>query len=58
MINFLNGYKTYIVGALSILLGIVNGDMTLIMVGLTAFGLRSGIASGFKQMGVGVKKKK
>lgn len=43
ILSFLSGKKTYIVGILSIVLGILNGDTELIMTGLAAMTLRAGI---------------
>jgi len=39
----LEGKKTYIIGILTIFLGIVSEDTQLIMIGLTSMGLRHGI---------------
>ena len=36
----LNGYKTYLVGILSIALGVYYSNMELVMLGLAAMGLR------------------
>ena len=42
--NFLSGYKTYIVGALMIALGLLTGDNTLVLEGIGLMTLRGGIA--------------
>lgn len=44
ILNFLSGKKTYIVGALTIILGLLNGDNALVLQGLSVITLRSGIA--------------
>lgn len=41
---WLSGYKTYIVGAAMIILGIYNSDMKMVMEGLGLITLRQGIA--------------
>jgi hypothetical protein len=41
--SFLKGKKTIAVSILSILLGILNGDTELIMIGLVGLGLRDAI---------------
>jgi hypothetical protein len=43
--DFLKGKKTYIVGTLTIVLGVLNGDNALILQGLAMFTLRSAIAN-------------
>lgn len=48
ILNFLKGKKSYIVGILTIILGILNGDTETIMLGLTAITLRAGITSSTK----------
>lgn len=46
IIAFLSGKKTYIIGILTVILGILQGNETLILQGITAICLRAGIASG------------
>ena len=41
----LQGKKSYIVGALTIILGLLNGDNAMILQGLSVITLRAGIAS-------------
>lgn len=43
MFNLLAGYKTYIVGALMIVLGLLQGDNQMILEGLGFITLRIGI---------------
>jgi hypothetical protein len=52
MINFLNGFKTYIIGGLTVAWGIyqitkgnVEQGINSISIGLAAVGLRSGVAA-------------
>lgn len=42
--NFLKGKKTYLVAILMIVLGILNGDNTLILEGVSFMTLRAGIS--------------
>ena len=44
ILEFLKGKKAYIVGLLSIILGIMQGDQNLILSGLGVLTLRAGIA--------------
>lgn len=44
IIEALRGKKTYIVGALMILLGLIQGDNTLVLEGLGFMTVRAGIA--------------
>lgn len=44
VIEALSGKKTYIVGILTILLGTLNGDMQMVLTGLTALTLRAAVA--------------
>ena len=44
MIQFLSGKKTYIVGALTIILGLLTGDNAMVLQGLSVITLRAGIA--------------
>ena len=44
MINFFSGKKTYIVGALTVILGFLNNDMQMVTTGLLALTMRAGIA--------------
>lgn len=45
IIEFLKGKKTYIIGILSIILGLLNGDNQLIMTGFGLMTLRAGITN-------------
>ncbi|MDA3837239.1 MAG: hypothetical protein PF542_06485 [Nanoarchaeota archaeon] len=47
-LRFLNGYKTYFVGALMIILGIIQSDNELILQGIGLMTIRKGIA-GYKK---------
>ena len=42
-LNFLKGKKTYIVGALMVALGLLNGDNTIVLEGLAFITMRAGI---------------
>lgn len=44
IIKFFSGKKSYIVGALTIVLGFLNWDITMVMTGLGIMTLRAGIA--------------
>ena len=44
ILDFFRGKKTYLVGALMILLGILQGDNTLILEGLGFWTIRAGVA--------------
>jgi hypothetical protein len=44
IIEFLKGNKTYIVGVLMILLGLLQGDNNLLLQGISVITLRAGIA--------------
>ena len=44
IIDFLSGKKTYIVGILTIILGLLNGDTQMVMTGLGLITLRAGVA--------------
>jgi len=44
MIQFLSGKKAYIVGALMVILGLLQGDQTLLLQGLAVITTRSAIA--------------
>ena len=44
MIEFLEGKKAYIVGVLTVVLGLLNNDTQLILQGLSVITLRAGIA--------------
>lgn len=44
VITFLSGKKSYIVGCLMIILGLLNGDNQLILEGLAIISLRAGIS--------------
>ncbi len=44
LINFLKGKKSYIVGALTIIIGLINGDMEMIMAGLAMMTIRGAIS--------------
>lgn len=52
ILNFLKGKKTYVVGTLMILLGLIQGDNNLVLEGLGLITLRSGVSN------IGVKAKK
>lgn len=41
--NFLSGKKTYIVAALTVILGLLNGDTQMVLTGLGLFSLRNAI---------------
>jgi hypothetical protein len=43
--NFLAGKKTYVVAALMVVLGLVQGDMQMVLNGLGFAGLRLGVAN-------------
>lgn len=43
-----DGYKTYVVGALMILLGIYNSDNQMILEGIGLISLRRGVATDLK----------
>lgn len=44
IISFLSGKKTFIVGILTIVLGLLNGDNALVLQGLSVMTLRSAIS--------------
>lgn len=44
LITFLSGKKSYIVGILTVILGLLNGDTNMVMTGLGIITLRAGIA--------------
>lgn len=44
MIQFLQGKKTYIIAALTVILGLLNGDTQMVLSGLAMASLRAGIS--------------
>ena len=48
--NWLSGKKTYFLGLLAIVYGIVYKDPNAVIIGLTAMGLRNGLAVGISQL--------
>jgi hypothetical protein len=44
MIELFKGKKAYIVGTLTVILGLINGDTAMVMQGLGIITLRAGIA--------------
>jgi hypothetical protein len=48
--NFLSGKKTYVVGILAVAYGIIYKDPNAVIIGLTAMGLRNGLAVGISQL--------
>lgn len=43
LLNVISGYKTYMAGLICVSYGIFTKDMTLIMLGFTAMGIRNAI---------------
>lgn len=49
MFDFLEGKKTYIVGLLFVILGLIQGDPQMVLTGLGFAGLRAGISTTTKE---------
>lgn len=50
MITFLKGKKTYIVGILMIILGLIQGDSQMVLSGLGFITLRTGVTAARNQI--------
>jgi len=50
IVSFLEGKKTYIFGAIAIVYGFLYKDANAVFIGLTACGIRSGIATEFAKL--------
>lgn len=48
-LDLLRGKKAYIIGALTVLLGLANGDTQMVMSGLSVLALRAGITNTLSQ---------